>query len=471
MTRLLKTSTLNHFSKLTAVVLLAATTLAFACGGDEPDPGPAAPTTDVRLYEGATLIIGNDSEPIEDGAFLVDDGVIVAMGQTGDLGLPPGAGRVDLSGKTIMPALVSLHGHLGYQNGLSYETENYTRQNIIDHLNRYAYYGVGTIVSMGTDAGSLAFEIRAEQTAGELGGARLLTAGRGLAMPNAGPGAAALRDSARGVTTEDEARDAVRELAAIDVDVVKIWVDDRNGNVEKLTPEIYRVIIEEAHVRDLQVIAHVFYAEDATDLVEAGVNGFAHLVRDEEMSPALVAAINSQNVFVMPNLGISERGTHDESPAWLEDPLLHDSITTEVLDRARESFSSRSAQAVARARESYANMERSVASLKAAGVDLVLGADSGVQDHFYGYTEIRELELMVAAGLTPNEAIVAATSLSARTLEIEGVGQLTAGRSADFIVLSANPLDDITNMRQIEQVFLKGVEVDREGLREQWTGR
>ena len=464
------TFTRLHSSTLIPTLALLAAT---ACGGGGPVPGEETPviTSSARLYEGARLIAGNGGEPIEDTAFLVDDGVIVAVGRNGDLGLPLGAGRVDLSDKTVMPMLVSLHGHPGYQQGLSYDADNYTRATLTDHLDRYAFYGVGTILSLGTDAGSLAFEIRGEQQRGLLGGARLLTAGRGLAPPNAGPGADALRGSAYGVTTEDEAREAVRELSALDVDAVKIWVDDRNGSVEKLDPELYGAIIEQAHSRGLTVIAHVYTAADAADLVDAGVDGFAHLVRDEEMSSALVAAIASRDVFVMPNLGVSERSTHTEPPPWLDDPRLHETVLLNVVARAKESFSERAAESIARARESYANMERSLMKLKGAGVPIVLGADSGVQDHFFGYSEIRELELMVAAGMTPAEVIDAATSRPAGLLGLDAVGSLTPGKSADFIVLNASPLDDITNLHEIDEVYMRGERLNRQALRASFIGR
>lgn len=455
------------FLPFTAVVILA---LASSCGS-EPQPTNPVPASSARLYEGAFFIAGDDREPIADSAFLVDDGLVMAIGRRGELGLPRGAARVDLTGKTVMPMLVSYHGHVGYQRGLSYEAENYTRANIIDHLNRYAYYGVGAILSLGTDAGSVAFDIRADQARGALGGARLLTAGRGLAAPDAGPGAEALRDSAYGVSTEEEARESVRELAALDVDVVKIWVDDRNGTVEKLRPELYRAIIDEAHGRDLQVIAHVYYAADAADLVEAGVDSFAHLVRDREMTSQLVGTISSRNVFIMPNLGISERGTHFEPPAWLDDPLLLHSVAPDVIARAKESFGRRTRDGVDRSRQSYTAMQRSVVRLVAAGVPLVLGADSGVQDHFFGYTELRELELMVEAGLTPGQAIEAATIQPADLLRLDDVGLLTAGRRANFIVLNASPLDDISNIRSIDDVFMNGVQLDREAMRAEWTGR
>ena len=244
-----------------------------ACGGGAPEE----PTSTVVAYQGATLITGGGGPPLGGGVLVVNEGVITDVGLASSVTIPEGATIVDLAGKTIMPAIVDLHGHVGYQRGLSYDVVNYTRENLIDHLNRYAYYGVGTIVSMGTDPGDLAFRIQAEQQAGTLGGARLHTAFRGFARPNAGPGAAALRPSAYGVSTEEEARALVAELAETPAVFVKIWIDDRGGRVEKLTSELYLPIIEEAHARDLRVIAHVFYLEDARALVEAGVDGFAHL--------------------------------------------------------------------------------------------------------------------------------------------------------------------------------------------------
>jgi imidazolonepropionase-like amidohydrolase len=447
-------------SMLTISLLTAS---AAACSGPASDTS----TSTVVAYEGATLITGDGGPPLGGGVLVVDQGVITEVGLAANVTIPENATVVDLSGKTVMPAIVDLHGHVGYQRGLSYDEANYTRENLIDHLNRYAYYGVGTIVSMGTDPGDLAFQIQAEQRAGTLGGARLHTAFRGFARPDAGPGAAALRPSAYGVSTEAEARALVAELAATPADFVKIWVDDRGGRVDKLTPELYQPIIEEAHARDLPVIAHVFYLEDARALVEAGVDGFAHLVRDAEMDDALVAAIVQNNVFVMPNLGISERGRHAEPPPWLDDPLLLESVSTAEVARLRESFERRTPEGAERAQASYAAMERSLKRLADAGAAIVLGADTGVQDHFFGYTEQRELELIVNAGVSPGDAIVAATSRAAEILGVE-TGLLAAGKRADFLVLDANPLYDITNTRQIAAVYLNGVELDREALRAGW---
>ena len=447
----------------TCAVGLALT--AVACS----DPAPEAPLSTVVAYEGATLITGDGGPPIGGGVLVVDQGVIRNVGLAANVTIPEGATVVDLTGKTVMPTLVDLHGHVGYQRGLSYDEANYTRENLPDELNRYAYYGVGTIVSMGTDPGDLAFQLQAEQQAGTLGGARLHTAYRGFARPNAGPGAAALRASAYGVSTEEEARALVAELAETPADFVKIWVDDRGGRVEKLTPDLYRPIIEEAHARGLQVIAHVFYLEDARELVEAGVDGFAHLVRDVEMDDDLVAAIVEHDVFVMPNLAISERGRHAELPAWVDDPLLLESVSPEVVARIRASFDSRTSEGAARAAESYAAMQRSLKKLADAGARVVLGADTGVQDHIQGFMEHRELELIVEAGLSTGDAIVAATSAPAQVLGID-TGLLAPGKRADFLVLDANPMYGVTNTRQISAVYLNGQELDRGALRAGWQG-
>lgn len=266
---------------------------------------------------------------------------------------------------------------------------------------------------------------------------------------------------------------AVRELAAQRVNAVKIWVDDRGGRAPRMAPPVFRAIIKEAHQHGLRVSAHVFYHSDAVELVEAGVDGFAHLVRDEVMDDALVAAIVDHNVYVMPNLSAS-RGIYAGLPTWLEedDPmmrLLRETLSPQVIQRMKDSFGDRDPKAVATARQSYGILERSVAKLNAAGARVVMGADTGIQDHVFGLAEQRELEAMVRAGMTPAEGIVAATSRPAEYLGIEQMGSLATGKLASFIVLDANPLDDITNTRRIDRVYLKGRELDRAALRAAWT--
>ncbi|MDA1092879.1 MAG: amidohydrolase family protein [Acidobacteria bacterium] len=434
-----------------------------ACSSAEPE----APLSTVVAYEGATVITGDGGPPLGGGVLLVDDGVIQAVGLAANVTIPEGATVVDLTGKTVMPTLVDLHGHVGFVDDLSFDNANYTRENIIDQLNRYAYNGVGVIVSLGTDPGDIAFTIKADQEAGNLGGARLHTAFRGIARPDAGPGAPTMRPTAFGAATVEEAVARVDEIAATDADFLKIWVDSRGGSIEKLGPDLYRPIIEAAHGHDLRVIAHIFDAADARELVDAGVDGFAHLARDVEMDDELVAAIVEHGVFVMPNLAVSERGRNADPPAWLDDPLLAESVSPEVIARIRESYANRTPEAVAAGAESFAMMLRSLKKLSDAGARLVFGADTGIQDHIQGFMEHHELSLIVEAGIPPAKAIQIATSVSAEVLGVD-TGLLAPGKRADFLVLDANPMYGIENTRQISAVYLGGEAVDREELRAGW---
>jgi imidazolonepropionase-like amidohydrolase len=399
---------------------------------------------------------------------LVENGMI-AMVTKGRVDGPRPMTRVDLTGKTIMPALINAHAHPGFQRGLTYSADNFTRETVIEDLNRALYFGVAAVQSQGIEKGEVTYQVRADQTAGRLGGARLLIAGRGIGAPNAGPGAAAYAGIAYEVTTEEQARRAVQELAAKKVNLIKIWVDDRNGRAPRMAPNLYRAIINEGHRRRLQVNAHVFYHADAVDLVNAGIDGLAHLVRDKEMDDALIASIVRRNVYVMPNLS-PEWNTYAELPHWLKDgnpllTLLEASVAPPVIARMRRTYENRNPEAVERTRAQYAILQRSLAKLARANAKIILGSDTGLEDHLFGMSEQRELESMVRAGMTPMQAIVSATSRAAEYLELDKMGVLAAGKEADFLVLDGNPLDDITNTQRISRIYIRGVEIDRAALR------
>ena len=421
------------------------------------------------LFEGARIIPGDGGAAIENGALLVEGGGIARIGRKGEIAPPAGALRIALDGKTVMPAIVSAHVHPGFQKGLSYSAENFTRETVLDDLNRALYFGLSTAMSQGVEKGEVLYEIRAGQAAGRLGGARLMLAGRGIGAPNAGPGAAAYAGIAYEITTQEQARNAVLELAARHVDAIKIWVDDRGGRAPSLPIALSRTVIDEGHRLGFKVSAHVFYHKDAVELAAVGIDNFAHLVRDVEMSDALIATMIAKGIYVMPNIGSPERGTHTAVPAWFEEPylagLLADTVPTDVIARIRASFTGRDAATAARNRQNYAILQKSVAKLAAAGAGIILGSDTGLEDHPFGFAEQKELQMMAEAGMTPAQIIVAATSRSAEFLGLKDRGVIAPGRRADLLVLDANPLDDIRNTRRISRMYLAGEEVDRGALK------
>ena len=404
--------------RLNVVALAAIVSLSFLVGCATP---PSAQP--VTAFEGARLIVG-DGRVIESATLVVEGARIAQVGRTAEVRVPAGATRVNLAGKTVMPMLIDTHVHL-----------NRTREALIRDLRLRAYYGVSTALSMGTDGYEL-LDMRREAIRHA---ARFLSAGRGITMQE--PGRTTVP---YWITSEAEARKAVEELAAHKVDIVKIWVDTRDGKYKKLTPEIYRAVIDEAHKRGLRVTAHLFDLEDAKGLIRAGVDALAHGVRDRDIDDELVTLFKQRpNLILTPNL--PDRGVKVDL-SWLQTGVTANEFA--MLDAANTDRPL--AQAF------YGIQARNLAKLNAAGVRITLGTDGnrpwGAHD---------EMQDMVIAGMTPMQVIVAATRNSAEFLRIADAGTLQAGKSADFIVLGANPLDDISNTRRISAVVLRGSSVDR----------
>jgi imidazolonepropionase-like amidohydrolase len=393
-----------------AVVLLVA--------GCASGPGPA-----VTAYEGARLIVG-DGRVVENGTLLVSEGKIVRAGPAAEVRAPGAATRVSLAGKTVMPMILDTHVHVSS-----------TREAIVTDLKRRAYYGVSTAMSLGTD-GYDVLDLRNQSIPGA---ARFLSAGKGITMPE--PGRTTVP---YWVSTPADGRKAVDELAAHKVDIVKIWVDTRDGKYKKLTSEIYGAIIDEAHKKGLRVTAHIFDLDDAKGLIRANLDAFAHGVRDRDIDDELVGMFKQRPDLVLtPNL--PDRGVRVDR-GWLRPSLSEGEFAKLEAGNTDRPV----------AQQFFGIQARNLAKLNAAGVRITLGTDGNTP---WGPHE--EMADMVAAGMTPMQVIVAATRNSAEFLRIQDAGTLTAGKSADFIVLDANPLDDITNTRRISQVVLRGATVDR----------
>ena len=421
-----------------APVEIAAIVLAVAAAppavGAAAAPEGSQEAAAVTAFTGARVIVGDGSDPIENATFVVEGDRFLAVGPSVEVAVPAGAERVDLAGRTVIPALIDTHVHLSR-----------TRAELIGDLQRRAYYGVGAAMSLGQDTGEDVYRVRAETIPGA---ARYRTAGRGITRPEPGRS-----DIPFWIATEEEARAAVQELAALAVDIVKIWVDDRNGRYEKLTPALYGAIIEEAHRQGLRVTAHIFTLEDAKGLLRAGVDAFAHGIRDRDVDDEFVELVKARpHVVLVPNL--PGRGVAEDL-GWLSGTIPAGElaeIQARFVDRPE-------------AQAGFAVQARNLARLNAEGMRIAFGTDGNA-----GWSPHVEMADMVAAGMTPHEVLVAATSTSAAFLGLEDAGTVAPGRSADFVVLGASPLDDITNTRRIEAVYLRGAAVDRDSLSESWVG-
>ncbi|HEY7333470.1 MAG TPA: amidohydrolase family protein [Bryobacteraceae bacterium] len=423
------------------------------------------------LYEGARLIIGDESPPIESGTFLVQAGRITAIGQKGAIKAPAGAVRIDLTGKTVMPTLNNIHIHIGYEGYTSWSVKNHTPENLLDHLEREAFYGVGTAMTMGDQPVDFAVKFQQDQLAGKCRPAARFFFAAGMAPPGGGPDALLITGTTPlhavyEVSTPEEARAAVRKIAALKVSQLKFWVDNRDntrGGMKKMPPEVYTPLIEEAHKHGMLVHAHATNLQDQKGVVRAGVDVLVHTVANERIDDELVSLLKEKKPYWAPVMGLGDVAELCEEKDGFIAQALPDSVVADV-KAGRTWLKSNPCSAPVNSQRDEI-LKDNFSRMAAAGARVVLSTDAGVSAKYsFGFAEHHEMGMYVKFGMTPAQAIVVSTSRPTEVLRIKDTGTLAKGKRADFIVLNANPLEDIRNTRNIHSVYLNGVKLDREAL-------
>ena len=442
--------------------VLASAVLA-ACSGVGVDtaapPGPPA-----IVIDGARIWDGTGSVPIDDGVLVVRGDRIEAVGPRAAVTIPAGSTTIDAKGKTLIPGLINAHGHIGYTKRLVESPANYTKESILAQLGQYARYGVTTVLSLGLDTAPM-FEVRGPASANEPPRATVFTAGRGFTGKGGYPTTLPqFVDVPYQVDTVDEVKARIQELAGQKVDFVKIWVDSHFERYEPIRPELYKAIIDEAHQQNLRVVAHIFYHADAKGLVEAGIDGLVHSIRDRDVEDALVTMMKERGVFYAPTL-TREMAllAYADAPEFLDDPFLTAQADPEDIKSLKDPAWGAKVKAGPDFPKLKAPLDMAQKNLKKlfdSGVKIALGTDTGPPARFQGYFEHVELDMMVKVGLTPEQALQTATKNAAEVLKIDQeFGTLQAGKRADLLLLDENPLESILNTRKISKVWVGGREV------------
>jgi len=434
-----------------AVLLLA------GCGGQKEAAAPAEGAS--KVLTNFTLIDGTGAPAAPGSALVVGpDGKIAWVGPQAELQAPEGAETVDLAGKYVMPGLIDLHVHIGNVVDLKQDYRNFTRENVEKDLKTYASYGVTTVLTMGTE-NDLIFPLRAEQRAGKPTMARVYTAGQGIVFKGGYGGVPGLNQP---VATPEEAVAAVDAQAAKGVDVIKFWLDDELGTMPPMPPEVSKAIIDTAHKHNLKVLAHIFYLKDAKRVVDQGVDGLVHSVRDQPVDAALISAMKAKGTWQLAETLSREASmfAYGVPPSEiLNDPFFVAGVSPAALAELRSPERQKTVAAGPHFHDypKFFDMAKANAKrLKDGGVQYGFGTDSGPPGRFAGYFSHWELAIMVDSGYTPAEAIKAATSTAAQFLDMTDLGSIAAGKQADLLVLDADPLADIKNSRKINSVYVAG---------------
>ena len=405
-----------------------------------------AQTGQTTLFENVRVFDGEKVIPQTN--VLVEGGVIAAVGAGPEP--PAGAEVVDGSGKTLLPGLIDAHVHV------------FTRE----ALEQAPVFGVTTLLDMFTDV-SFAQAMREEQAAGgATGRADLFSAGT-LATAPGGHGTQ-FGLSIPTLTGPDEADAWVEARAAEGSDWIKAVLEDGSAfglGYPTLSEATLEAVVTAAHARDLLVVTHVSTLDDAKEAIRAGTDGLAHSFVDREPDEAVLELAVENDVFVIATLAVYETiGGEPKGEVLAENPRLEPYLSAFDLQNLESAFPPSGGA-------SFAAAQAFVRALHARGVPILAGTDAANPGTTYGASLHRELALLTAAGLSPRDALAAATSVPADRFGLTDRGRVAQGLKADLLLVEGDPTEDITATRAIVGVWKDGVRVDRDAYRAALTAQ
>jgi imidazolonepropionase-like amidohydrolase len=445
-----------HHLKLGAAALFAATVSALL---------PAAAETTVLTN--VTVIDGTGAAAMPNSAIVMTGGKITFVGPVAALKAPKDAKVEDMSGKFVMPGIIDAHVHIGMMHDVTQDEKYETPENVNADLKQYAAYGVTTVQVLGTDK-DFVLDLRNQQRKSRPTMARVFSAGQGAVIKGGYGGLVGVTNP---IATPEEGRKLVDEQAAKGVDFIKLWVDDERKTIPvKMPPAVSAAIIDEAHKKHLRAVAHVFYLEDAKELVREGIDGFGHMVRDQPVDSELLDMMKAKGVWMVSSTLSREMAYSLAIMPWLNDPFFTRGVTPGTLDALRSPAREKAVvlgptrfPGLPYEKKVFFDMDRTVfqalenyQAMVKAGVNTGMGTDSGPNGRFPGFNAHEEMQMEVMAGRSPMDAIKSATSDNARWLGDKNIGSIEAGKWADLLVLERNPLDDIRNTETIAAVYIAG---------------